>query len=477
VTHRRFAARAAPLLAPLLLAVCAAPPPAPGDGAAAARLAQFEQDVDELRNRLMIPGLSVAVVQDQRLAWARGFGFADLENRVPATPDTLYSIASLTKTFAATLVMQLVERGQLDLDEPASHYSADFKDDTVRIKHLISHTSAGTPGERFEYDGNRYDYLTAVIEKKTGQPFVKLVVDSFFEPLGMALSVPYHDVVVDADRWRAALGAARLARYEESLARLAQPYSYYGAGEIVHASYPPREVGAAAGLLSTVSDLARYDIAIDRHLLIQQRTQEQAWTPFVSNAGQPLPYGLGWFVTDHHGQRLVWHYGQWGMGFSALYVKMPARNVSMIMLANSEALAANGGENLVGNAFVCSFLRFVGEAGGCRSVAEAALVKWLAERRAAGRVAMRVDPALLDRYVGQYLFEALDNRIFTISREGDRFFAQGTQSPKLELFAESPSLFFVKIRPYVFVFSTPEGQPAELTIVQDQYRFASKRLR
>jgi CubicO group peptidase (beta-lactamase class C family) len=101
-----------------------------------ARLDRFEQQVESVRGRLKIPGLSVAIVKDQELLWTKGFGFADLENHVPATPDTLYSIASLTKTFAATLVMKLVEQGKLDLDEPVSHYSADFKDDSVRVKHL-----------------------------------------------------------------------------------------------------------------------------------------------------------------------------------------------------------------------------------------------------------------------------------------------------------------------------------------------------
>jgi CubicO group peptidase (beta-lactamase class C family) len=102
---------------------------------------RFEKEVDDLRNRLKIPGLSAVIVKDQKVLWAKGFDFADLENRIPATPDTLYSIASVTKTFAATLVMQLVEQGKLNLDEPISHYSSDFKDDSVRIKHLLSHTS------------------------------------------------------------------------------------------------------------------------------------------------------------------------------------------------------------------------------------------------------------------------------------------------------------------------------------------------
>src|SRR6185295_8567674 len=130
------------------------------------RLERFEHDVEEFRGRLKIPGMSAVIIKDQKVLWAKGFGFVDLEKRIPATPDTLFHLASITKTFAATLIMQLVEQGKLDLDEPMSHYSTDFKDDSVKIKHLLSHTSSGTPGERFRYDGNRYDYLTAVIEKK-----------------------------------------------------------------------------------------------------------------------------------------------------------------------------------------------------------------------------------------------------------------------------------------------------------------------
>src|SRR5262245_60315872 len=106
------------------------------------RLARFEKQVEDLRAILKIPGMSGAIVQDQKLLWAKGFGFADLENRTPATPDTLFHLASITKTFAATLIMQLVEQGKLDLDEPMSHYSSDFKDNSVKIKHLITHTSA-----------------------------------------------------------------------------------------------------------------------------------------------------------------------------------------------------------------------------------------------------------------------------------------------------------------------------------------------
>jgi CubicO group peptidase (beta-lactamase class C family) len=451
----------------------AEPQPSSGDKA---RLERFERQVENVRARLKIPGLSVAIVKDQDLLWAKGFGFADLENRIPATPDTLYSIASLTKTFAATLVMQLVEQGKLDLDEPVSHYSSDFENDSVRIKHLLSHTSSGTPGERFEYSGSRYDYLTAVIEKRTGKRFVEVVVETFFDPLGMSSSVPYHNVVEDADKWVSSLGTERLDRYRKSVANLAQPYAYYGDGEILHETYPPRDViGAAAGLLSTVRDMARYDIAIDHHVLLKKKTQEKAWTPFVSNGGQRLPYGLGWFVTDYHGLQLVWHSGQWGTGFSAMYVKVPKKHLSIVLLANSEVLTEHGGEDLASNSFVCSFLGAWGLAHDCERNAQAQLARWIEHRRAIAPVAIRVDPTVLESYVGQYQFETLQNRVFTVTREGDTLFV--TLPSKTELFPESESRFFLKTRPYKFVFTKADGQAVQMEIVEGGETYRSKRIK
>jgi len=442
------------------------------------RLRRFEKEVDGFRSRLKIPALSVAVLENQQVILIRGLGFADLENRVPATPDTVYSIASLTKTFAATLIMQLVEQGKLDLDEPVSHYSIDFPDDTARIKHLLSHTSAGTPGEHFQYDGNRFDYLTAVIEKKTGRPFLNVLVGAILDPLAMSSSVPYHNVVVDADKWVGSLGSRELDRYKTILLRLAQPYAYYGAGETVHTTYPSRDyVGAAAGILSTVRDLAKYDIAIDRHVLLKKETQERAWTPFVSHSGERLPYGLGWFVTHVHGHKLVWHYGQWGSGFSAVYVKVPERNVSVILLANSEALADLDYEQITNNAFVCSFLGLWGYAYDCGPKAELALTKWIEDRRAKGKVEVRVDKRTLEGYAGDYQFEKLDNRIYTVWQENGKLFFKSTGGSAQQLFAESETTFFLKDRRYVFVFTADEGQPSQMKIVEGDRTYLSKRIK
>jgi CubicO group peptidase (beta-lactamase class C family) len=466
------------------------------------RLERFERQVDDLRTLLKIPGMSAVLIKDQKVLWAKGFGFADLENRISATPDTVYHIASLTKTFAATLIMQLVEQGKLDLDEPASRYSSDFKEDAVQIKHLLSHTSGETPGERYRYDGNNYDYLTAVIENKTGKPFRETMVETFLGPLGMSSSVPGHDVLDEADRWVASLGKENLNRYRKNLLRLSQPYTLYGDSEIVHVPYPPKEYFAgAAGLLSTVLDMAKYDAAIDSHLFLKKETQEKAWTAFVSNGGQRLPHGLGWFVTDYQGTKLIWHYGHWGTGFSAIYIKAPEKNVSLVMLANSEALSDHQfqvGEDIITNVFACCFLRlFVFEdaqgrrlpdpgwsqgtqeftseitrlsqlSGGyaydCERDSHTALAKWIEERRARERVPIQVDPQILAAYAGQYQYEPSPNGVLTVSREGSRLFVNIPRNDRSELFAESESKFFMKIRPYLMTFVKDESQVWQLEI-------------
>jgi CubicO group peptidase (beta-lactamase class C family) len=451
------------------------------------RLERFEKKIDEFRAQLGIPGMSAVIVKDQEVLWARGFGFADVEARVPAKPETVYHIASFTKTFAATLVMQLAEQGKLDLDEPASRYSGDFNDDSVRVKHLLSHTSGGaTPGERFEYDGSRFDYLTAVIEKKTGKSFREVMVKTFLDPLAMSSSVPGADVVDEADKWVELLGKENLDRYRDILSRQSKPYTLYGAGEIVPVAYPPKSFSAAAGLLSTVLDMAQFDIAIDRHVLLKKATQEKAWTPFLSNGRQRLPYGFGWFVEDYHSARLLWHYGHWGKGFSGIYVKVPEQNLSLVLYSNSEALADHqflADERPVAwvierNVFACSFLRlfvFQDKPIDCERDSQAALASWKEHRRALARVAVKLDPEALEAYVGKYKFETFD-RILTVSRDGARLFVDVPRNYRTELFPESELKFFIKTDPMQFTFVKDGGQATRVVVIDQGETLRANRI-
>lgn len=449
------------------------------------QLEMFETDVEKLRQRLKIPGMAVAIVKDQKLLWAKGFGYSDLERKIPATTDTLFHLASVTKTFASMLVMQLFEQGQLDLDEPISRYAKTFKDDAVKIRHIITHTSQGTPGERFTYNGNLYGNLTPVLEKKTGKKFSELVVEKFFEPFGMTASVPYHNVVIDSDKWTASLGQDKLDRYKKNLAAFAQPYMYYGAGETIHVDYPlPWYNGVSAGVLSTVLDMAKYDIAIDQHVLLKKETQDKAWTPSLSNSGKRLPYGLGWFVMDHYGTKIVWHTGDWGSGFSAILFKIPEKNLSLIVLANSEAFVEHQYaigqvmvDDVVRNAFVVRFLEMYGLDHGAGKGSEKAVKAFIDQRRKAGKTAIKVDPKLLETYVGKYQFdEKLANRVYTVTLEGDRLFLQISGEPTVEVLADSKTTFFLKTRPWWLRFRTSKGQPPQLEFVEGQNVIKSKRI-
>ncbi len=90
--------------------------------------------------------------------------------------------------------------------------------------------------------------------------------------------------------------------------------------------------------MSSVLDMAKYDIAIDQHRFIKQETQQLAFTPAVSTKGETLPYGLGWFTQNYKGTRLIWHYGYWTCN-SSLILKVPDRNITFIAMANTDNLS------------------------------------------------------------------------------------------------------------------------------------------
>jgi CubicO group peptidase (beta-lactamase class C family) len=321
-------------LAAVLVAFSAQPAPSQD---ADANVALFERYVEALRRNVHVPGLSGVILRDGRPVWQRGFNFADAEGKVPATADTLYDIASLTKTFASTLLLQCVERGTLSLDEPIARYSSAIPEASATIRHVLTHTSHGTPGAAYRYDGNRFSALTAVVDACHRRPFRQALATSILDRAAMTASVPGHDLDQPAPTLAALFDAPTLARYANAVQRLALPY-LSNRGGFARTDYPPRGISASAGLLSSVADLARYDAAIDLNVFISREAQELAWTNAVSPTGQVLPYGLGWFVQRERGVRLVWHYGQWAQ-YSALYLKVPAHGLTLILLGNSGGLS------------------------------------------------------------------------------------------------------------------------------------------
>lgn len=298
-------------------------------GTPARNVAEFEAILENHRARLGIPAISAAITRGEHVVWARGFGLADVARSRPATPSTPFHLASLTKTFASTVVMQLVEEGRLDLDAPVSDFGISLDSPgVVRVRHLLTHTSEGVPGSAYHYNGERFGLLDRVVEGASGETFCARLVREIVTPLSLRATAPNPLAVPNC----LLATPAERAAFQQTMA---QGYSSDGRTPVEYPSY----FGCAAGLVASVLDVATYSIAIDQHRLLRPETQELVFTPAVSNSGQTLPYGLGWFVQDPPGGvKIVWHYGYWTAN-SSLVVKVPERGLAFVVLANTDMLS------------------------------------------------------------------------------------------------------------------------------------------
>jgi len=299
----------------------------------------FEAYLEPLRRQAGIPGLSAAILLDGEVVWERGYGFQNQEARVRATPDTPYLVADLSQTLAAVLLLQCVEQRRLELDAPVRSYGLNLPEPGVTMRHLLSHTSAGIPGSTFLYDPARFAQLTNLVTTCIPQPYRKSVSHRILEHLAMQDSVPGRDLqnpaVVPADDYE----RAQLERYQRVLERLAVPYRMDKGNRAFRNDLPPEGISAAAGLVSTVRDLARFDRAVDSTLLLDS-TRALAWTNATRSDFSSVPTGLGWFVQTYRGERIVWHFGLIPNAYSSLILKVPSRRLTLIMLANSDRLSS-----------------------------------------------------------------------------------------------------------------------------------------
>lgn len=296
--------------------------------------AQFEAELETLRQEMLIPGMSAAVVQDQKLLWAKGFGYADPARGIAATADTPYHLASVTKPIAATVLMQLVEEGALTLDDPVVDYGVHLESlGEVKVWHLLTHTSQDVPGLIHNYDGGRYALLDRVMAGATGKPFGRLLNERILTPLNMNHTAPNPTWGL-AGFW-ATLGLGRDTNHYPAVYRdLAAPYQLDTDHNNVPGTYS-LHFSPAAGLLSSVTDLAKFNIALDQDQLLDPTTKDQMMSPAISASGKPLIYGLGWYTQEYKETRLIWHSGGWTPSVSALMLKAPDLDLTFIILANN----------------------------------------------------------------------------------------------------------------------------------------------
>ena len=346
---------------PVLLvlgALLAGPAFAAGHDLGLARLDSLRTRVRGIVEESKTPSLALAVVQGGRIVWEEGFGFADTSRRIPATAQTLYSIASVTKPITATAVMRLVERREIELDRPANAYlGAEGGGKTGRItglagdadgatvRRLLSHTAGLPPHFRFFYAGGAvarppmneaiaryaitvyppgalYDYsnlgygvLETILERVTGRSYSEVVRDEVFRPLGMTAST----VGTGA-------GLANAAPRTDAKGVLLPPYDFDHRG--------------ASAVWSSARELARFALFHLGHApggeapLLRddtRRLMQRVATPGDSLRG----YGLGWDVQRERGTSVVAHHGAMP-GAAATLRLYPEHDVAIVVLANAQ---------------------------------------------------------------------------------------------------------------------------------------------
>ncbi|MEP6915853.1 MAG: serine hydrolase domain-containing protein [Acidobacteriota bacterium] len=297
----------------------------------------LEAYLESLRQQAGIPGMSVAVVQDGEIVWERGLGFQNIAARVRATPDTPYLVGDIGQTLAAALLLECVEERRLFLDDPVDRYGIILPGPRATLRNVMSH-AALEGSEPFRYSPPRYAQLTLAMESCVPQPYPKTLVDRLLDRLAMKDSVPGTDLRTAVAAPEGLFEAEDLERYRAVLDRIAVPYKVEGRGRVEPTELLPEAVSTAAGLVSTVRDLARFDAALDSDLLLRDETRALAWSPANSPSGATLPAGLGWFVQNYRGERLVWQFGEIPNAYSSLILKLPARHLTFILLANSDGL-------------------------------------------------------------------------------------------------------------------------------------------
>ncbi|GAB4464305.1 MAG: serine hydrolase domain-containing protein [Armatimonadaceae bacterium] len=312
---------------------------------ASAQADPVDEIIQEEMKRQNIPGASVAILRKGKIVKAKGYGYADLENRVPATPQTVYQIGSVTKQFTAIAILMLAEAGKLKIDDPVVQYLPDAPPawKPVTLRQMLTHTSGIVPnfpetqnewrspitpaqllqsvhdtplqfepGSKWDYCNTAYFALGLVVEKVSGKSYAEFLTERIFKPLGMS-ETRLNDVN--------AIFAHRAAGYTQTENGLTN-------AEMVHPSWP----FAAGALVSTVTDLARWDAALRGERLVKAETLQEAWKPVRLTDGSTAPYGFGWAL-DNRYRRMV-HHGGGIPGFTSYILRFPDEDLTVILLCN-----------------------------------------------------------------------------------------------------------------------------------------------
>jgi CubicO group peptidase (beta-lactamase class C family) len=302
-------------------------------------LARFGDYLESLRVQTGIPGLAAVIVGSNDIAWERPFGQTDVDRNVFTRPDTPFHLDGLTQTVTAALVLRCVDEGRFSLDDRLERFAPGSPEAGATIRQVLTHTSSD--GNVFSYRPQRADALTAVVESCNGVP-LRGAFSKLFSRFVMWDSVPGADVVALASS-PDGISQSDITRYPSVLERLTVPYAVDARGRPSKSQFPATTLTASTGMISTARDYARFDLALRTSSIVSGSLLAQAWTAPVGRDGRTLPHGMGWFVQNYNGEKIVWQFGQGDNASSSLVVIVPARSLTLVLLANSDGLSKSLG--------------------------------------------------------------------------------------------------------------------------------------
>ena len=413
------------------------------------------------------PGIAVLVAQDGKVQYKKGFGYADIKDKVVVTPDTKFRIGSVTKQFTGAAILKLQENNLLSVNDKLSKFIPDFpRGDEVTIHELLTHTSGihsytgkpdflekviktispdsliaffkndpydFNPGDRFLYNNSGYFLLGYIISKVSGKTYDAYLKETFFDPLGMRnTGVHYAGIKLDHE----AKGYTKKGdKYEEAL------------------NWDMSWAGAAGALYSTVDDLFKWNQALYGGKVISEKSLQAALTPVVlkGNAPTPQKYGYGLGLNEYRGTDLISHGG--GLhGFLTMLAYYPEEKMTVVMFTNTSDPEINFDPNKIAEAFVWNKL------DSQTSFAQS-----------------KVKPANLEQFTGRY--ELLNVGVMTVTTSDNRLFAQLSGQPKFEIFPSSETEFFWKVVDARLKFVKNEnGEVNKAILTQNGQELEAKKL-
>ncbi len=415
-----------------------------------------------------VPGIALLVAQDGKVLYRKGFGYADLENKIPITPETKFRIGSVTKQFTASAILKLQENNLLSVNDKLSKFIPDFpRGDEVTIHQLLTHTSGihsytnnddfiekvnktitpdslinlikkdpydFNPGEKWLYNNSGYFILGYIVSKVSGKPYAEYLKENFFDPLGMNnTGVHYAGIKLEHE----AKGYAKNnGKYAPAI------------------NWDMSWAGGAGAIYSTVDDLLKWNQALYGGKVLSKKSLDAATTPVVLNNGEEAPahYGYGLGINKYRGEDIISHSG--GLhGFVTQLAYYPKEKLTVVMFYNNAEPEANFDPNKIAEAFL-----------------------WNKMDKQASYVETSEKPKDLQIFTGRYDLSGF--AVVTISVEDNKIYSQLSGQAKYEIFPMAEDEFFWKVvTARIKFFKNDKGEVTHAILYQNGQEIKATKLK